>query len=509
MVFTTTFFLFVFLPASFFLYFLSYKLESSDILAIGHTCRISDCILIALSLIFYGWTCFDNVYKLCCYIIIIYLLAFLIWIGKSRVKNLLIVGRNADWQCVDERGGHVSCDGNHKSLYVLGLLLILSALFYYKYFNFTVDNLNVLFGLGMKDKTILAPLGISFITFSAISYLSDVFTGKAKPGSLIDCALYITFFPKVVSGPIVLWRDFACGLPKRVISIDNCVDGVNRIIIGFAKKLILADMFGLYISEIERSGAYGIDCPTAWLSALLYMLQIYYDFAGYSDIAIGLAKITGFDFKENFNFPYRSRSISEFWRRWHVSLGTWFKEYVYIPLGGSRVSKNRTLLNLAIVFALTGIWHGANWTYILWGSINGIMVIIERVAENKRFYQKTPDVLKWLFSMFVTLICWELFRFQHIKDFWNWVLIAIGYITYPSVNFTWEYFLDCRLLVLAVIGILGATVLGRESVQEFLHKYENSQAYFIVREMMLLALFAVSILCMVNSTYSPFIYFQY
>ena len=146
----------------------------------------------------------------------------------------------------------------------------------------------------MKDKTILAPLGISFITFSAISYMSDIFTGKAKPGSLIDCALYITFFPKVVSGPIVLWRDFACGLPKRVISIDNCVDGVNRIIIGFAKKLILADMFGLYISEIERSGAYGIDCPTAWLSALLYMLQIYYDFAGYSDIAIGLAKITGF-----------------------------------------------------------------------------------------------------------------------------------------------------------------------------------------------------------------------
>lgn len=471
--------------------------------AVLRKCRISDCILIVLSLGFYGWACFDNIHKLCGYIAIVYLLTFLMGRG-TKVQYLLIADCRPDG---NQR--RILRFDKTKVAYIIGLLLTLSALFYYKYFNFTIDNLNALFGLGMKDKTILAPLGISFITFSAISYLSDVFTGKAKPGSLIDCALYITFFPKVVSGPIVLWRDFVGEFPKRVISIDNCVDGVNRIIIGFAKKLILADMFGLYISEIERSGAYGIDCPTAWLSALLYMLQIYYDFAGYSDIAIGLAKITGFDFKENFNFPYRSRSISEFWRRWHISLGTWFKEYVYIPLGGSRVSKNRTLLNLAIVFALTGIWHGANWTYILWGSINGIMVIIERVAENKRFYQKTPDVLKWLFSMFVTLICWELFRFHHIKDFWNWVLIAIGHITYPSVNFTWEYFLDCRLLVLVVIGILGATVLGRGSVQEFLRKYENSQAYFIVREIMLLALFTVSILCMINSTYSPFIYFQY
>ena len=509
MVFTTAFFFFSFLPVSILCYFFIHRLERVCALAILRKLRLSDWILIVYSIVFYSWTCFNNISKLCCYIFIVYLLAFLIWIGKPSVKSLLIVGNNADWQCIDKNGQHMSHAGKSRMLYILGLLLVLSALFYYKYFNFTIDNLNALFELGMKDKTILAPLGISFITFSAISYLADVFTGKAKPGSLIDCALYITFFPKVVSGPIVLWRDFAGELPKRVISVDNCVDGVNRIIIGFAKKLILADMFGLYISEIERSGAYGIDCTTAWLSALLYMLQIYYDFAGYSDIAIGLAKITGFDFKENFNFPYRSRSISEFWRRWHISLGTWFKEYVYIPLGGSRVSKNRTLLNLAIVFALTGIWHGANWTYILWGSINGIMVIIERVAENKRFYQKTPDILKWLFSMFVTLICWELFRFHHIKDFWNWVLIAIGHITYPSVNFTWEYFLDCRLLVLVVIGILGATVLGRSSVQEFLHKYESSQAYFILREMMLLALFAVSILCMINSTYSPFIYFQY
>lgn len=503
MVFTTTFFLFIFLPISILFYLLAYKLERLSHLGIFRRFRISDCILITFSLSFYGWACFDDIYKLCGYIFIIYFLALFAG-GGIRVQYAIFADSVSD----DNRHGSLRL-GKARVFYILGLLLVLFALFYYKYFTFTIDNLNTLLRLGLKDKTVLAPLGVSFITFSAISYLTDVYTGRSKPGSLIDCALYITFFPKVVSGPIVLWRDFASGLPQRTINIDNCLAGINRIIIGFAKKLILADMFGLYIHEIETSGAYGIDSATAWLSALLYMLQIYYDFAGYSDIAIGLAKVTGFDFKENFNFPYRSRSISEFWRRWHISLGTWFKEYVYIPLGGSRINKGRTLLNLAIVFALTGIWHGANWTYILWGSINGAMVILERVVEYKKFYQKMPDMLKWLFSMIVTLICWELFRFQHIQDFWNWVLIAVGYVTYPSVNFTWEYFLDLRLSVLVIIGILGATALGRDSVQELLHKNDNTKGYLILKEMLLLALFFISVLCMVNSTYSPFIYFQY
>ena len=268
-------------------------------------------------------------------------------------------------------------------------------------------------------------------------------------------------------------------------------------------------MFGLYLHEIENSGAYGIDCPTAWLSALLYMLQIYYDFAGYSDIAIGLARIVGFNFNENFNFPYRSRSISEFWRRWHISLGAWFKEYVYIPLGGSRKGQLRTLANLAIVFALTGIWHGANWTYILWGSINGVMVICERISGNKAFYKKIPDIAKWLFSMFITMICWELFRFQRITDFWKWCAVASGGLTYPSIDFTWEYFLDFRLLVLIASGVFGATALGNDRIQKFLRCAVSPKAAFISWEIILLCVFAVSILCMVNSTYSPFIYFQY
>lgn len=188
-------------------------------------------------------------------------------------------------------------------------------------------------GSSNEPQSILAPLGLSFITFSAISYLADIYRGNASAGSLIDCALYITFFPKVISGPIVLWKDFQAQIKQRKMSLNLSADGINRIIIGFAKKVLLADTFGACLTNI---GTQGIDQLTAFGTLILYMLQIYYDFAGYSDIAIGLAKLFGFEFKENFDFPYRSKSISEFWRRWHISLGSWFRQYVYFPLGGSR-----------------------------------------------------------------------------------------------------------------------------------------------------------------------------
>lgn len=396
-----------------------------------------------------------------------------------------------------------------KKTIICGVLLILAILFNYKYLNFSIKNINYFFDIGLKERTILAPLGISFITFSAISYLVDIYTGKAKAGNIIDCLLYLTFFPKIVSGPIVLWRDFQNQIQTREININKCVNGVNRIIIGFAKKLILADMFGMCIGEIQKSAAYGIDIISAWLCVLLYMLQIYYDFAGYSDIAIGVAKILGFDFKENFNFPYRSRSISEFWRRWHISLGTWFREYVYIPLGGSRMGKTRTIINLAVVFFLTGIWHGASWTYIIWGATNGGIVIIERIISDKSINKKIPNIIKWSFSMFVVMICWELFRFQNMSDFWSWVSIMLGRTTFAHIDLTWRYFLDYRMIVLTSIGILGATVLGESKILVAKEQIVKTKIGFAMQEALLLCLFVVSLFCMVSSSYHPFIYFQY
>ncbi|MBP3673227.1 MAG: MBOAT family protein [Oscillospiraceae bacterium] len=226
------------------------------------------------------------------------------------------------------------------------VVLVSFWLLYAKYSNLLIKLWNWLQD-SVESKSVSAALGLSFITFSAISYLVDIYRGNASAGTLIDCALYITFFPKVVSGPIVLWKDFKDQIHCGRSSLNQTVDGLNRIMIGFAKKMILADQFGLCLSKIPDSR---VDVATAWGAAFLYMLQIYFDFSGYSDIAIGLAKIFGFDFKENFNYPYRSKSISEFWRRWHISLGTWFREYIYIPLGGSRNGLKTTLRNLAVVF---------------------------------------------------------------------------------------------------------------------------------------------------------------
>ncbi|MGC4017980.1 MAG: MBOAT family O-acyltransferase [Muricomes sp.] len=244
------------------------------------------------------------------------------------------------------------------------------------------------------------PLGISFITFSAVSYVVDIYRGDSSAGSILDTALYISFFPKVVSGPIVLWKDFQPQIKNRTVNDVQFMDGLNRIMIGYAKKVLLADSFGLMVADIQQKMEAGMDVPTAWWCALLYMLQIYYDFAGYSDIALGFGKLLGFQFKENFHFPYVSASITEFWRRWHISLGAWFREYIYIPLGGNRKGKTRTLVNLFIVFLVTGIWHGAGWNYGLGSNIyskfNLQPVYLFSILKEKAAYEKTENIYEHL-----------------------------------------------------------------------------------------------------------------
>ena len=348
-------------------------------------------------------------------------------------------------------------------------------------------------------------MGISFITFSAISYLADIYMGKDKAGNLIDCVLYLVFFPKVVSGPIILWRDFSKQIPTRQISLNSITNGVNRIMIGFAKKLIFADTFGACIA----SAASAIDVPTAWGIALLYMIQIYYDFSGYSDIAIGLASMLGYTFYDNFNFPYLSLSITEFWRRWHISLGTWFREYIYFPLGGSRRGKKRAIANVAIVFILTGIWHGAGWTYMLWGAINGICNIVEKLVSDKTWYQKTPKIVKWFGTMGVTFFCWELFRFNDMSACTQWFKIMFGLTRFTDISHTWQYYFDLRMIVLVMVAIIGATVFGLPKIQAIYHRSIQKPCVFLIHQIVIIALFVIAILFMVNSTYSPFIYFQY
>ena len=239
------------------------------------------------------------------------------------------------------------------------------------------------------------------------------------------------------------------------------------------------------------------------------MLQIYYDFAGYSDIAIGLCKLFGFDVKENFNFPYRSKSISEFWRRWHISLGTWFREYVYYPRGGSRAGFLKTLRNLSIVFLLTGIWHGAGLNYLLWGVLNGAIVLVERILQDTKLYKKTPSFIKYGFTMFAVLMLWQLFRFQKLSDLSAFFGIMNGTVTFDSIYYSWQHFFDARMITFVIIGVLGATVLGSKHCKKVYDKVVATKVGFAVQEVLLLVLFVIAILFIVNSTYSPFIYFQY
>ncbi len=488
--FTTQIFTFAFFPISLICYYLCFFLQKR--ISFLRKMRLADLCVIALSFGFYAWALFDDVLRFCVFILFVYICGCIVALLRMRNSTLKINDKGED-----------------KSISlallaaIIGCGILVCVLVYYKYQNVTTPIVNFLFKQSNTPKSIVALLGLSFITFSAVSYIVDIYRNKADAGNIIDCALYLSFFPKVVSGPIVLWKDFKAITPE--ISLDGISQGVLRVMIGFAKKIILADSFGACIAKVP----YDMDVMTAWGVALLYMLQIYYDFSGYSDIAIGISKMMGYNFEENFNFPYLSTSITEFWRRWHISLGKWFREYIYFPLGGSRKGEKRTIINIAIVFLLTGIWHGAGFTYMLWGIINGACNIAEKLLAGNKIYLKTPKFIKWFFTMGVTFFCWQIFRAANIRTAGRMILSMFGLFNYENVVYTAQYYFDVQMLVLMAIGIIGATVFGLPSVQSVYKRSLETKIGYTVNVALSVALFILAILFMVNSTYSPFLYFQY
>ena len=351
--FTAQTFLFIFLPLSIVAYLLCTRL---------HRPLLNNILLVLMSLAFYVFCGLHALVVFLGLIVFVYLMGVLI--GYAR-------------QAAGEKAS--------RRWMALGAAALVALLFLCKYLTFLLDTLSALLPLELSFDGLIVPAGLSFIVFESISYLVDISRGLATPGSPLDAFVFLSLFPKVISGPIVLWRDFQPQLAQRPEpDADDAVEGLRRIIIGYSKKAILADTFGAQIARIDGVLlAGGVDTPTMWLRALLYFFQLYYDFSGYSDIAIGLCRVFGFSIKENFNFPYISTSITEFWRRWHISLGSWFREYVYFPLGGNR--RGNVYLNLFVVFLLTGIWHGANWTFLLWGVINGVFVVAERYVRNQKW----------------------------------------------------------------------------------------------------------------------------
>lgn len=466
MPFTSAGFLFFFLPITIILYYIFNYIGNK---------KLTNLLLILFSLSFYMVSGLRTTIYLSLFIIIIYLSSKILEYIKTKVIK--------------------------RSFFILSLLFIILTLSYYKYITFIIELFQVKAGVF----SVIVPLGLSFIMFEAISYLVDIYKGDAKSGSLIDVFLFFTFFPKIASGPIVLWKDFSSQIYNRTVSVDLFFSGMNRVMIGFAKKSIIADSLGVVVNDITSNAPLGIDSPTAIFGALCYFLQIYYDFSGYSDIAIGISRILGFKFKENFNYPYTSLSIGEFWRRWHISLGSWFREYIYIPLGGNR---KHVYINLFIVFLITGIWHGSTINFVLWGIAHGILIMMERLAREKVWYVKMPAIFKWLFTMIFIYLTWLIFMIPSLSEAIIYYKAMLG-IPSGNIYFTFEYFVNRKIVLIIFVALIGV-LIGKWKELEFIKQWlKNSKMGVVVSQVTCMLLFILAILFMMNSSYSPFLYFQF
>jgi len=480
MVFSSVIFLFLFLPLVLSVYYLVRK-------------KYRNFTLLAFSLLFYFWGEGKYVVILCAYMVCNYF--FGLAIERAKSKETAVGDKKA------------------KLALAVALAFNLSLLVFFKYFNFLVDNFNGIFafsGVSLSVKKIHLPIGISFFSFQAMSYVIDIYRRDVKAQkNLINFSMYKALFPQLIAGPIVRYRDVASQVDERSESLDKFLRGLRRFILGLGKKVLIANTVATV-----ADGAFGAklsECSTglAWLGVVCYALQIYFDFSGYSDMAIGLGKMFGFDFLENFNFPYISRSIREFWRRWHMSLSFWFRDYLYIPLGGSRAGASRLYLNQLVVFFLCGLWHGASWTFIAWGLWHGAFLVLERTRFGK-LLDRVPRPLQHAYAVLVVLIGWVLFRADTLP-------LAIAYLkamfflssgTIPAVEY-----LNTKIVLAILAGLIGCTPIAaglvaraKESVvgQAFARR-----GLALASSLFLVAVFLGSIILVSTNTYNPFIYFRF
>lgn len=467
MLFSSLTFLFLFLPITIILYYLVKNRTAKNI------------VLLLASLFFYAW----GEPKLIIYMIVIILISYIsgLLINKYENKKRTLV-------------------------FVLSLIAILSFLIYFKYFTFILDNIKHIFGLNLTIKNIVMPIGISFYTFQILSYLIDLYRKKIKvQKNIILLSLYVTLFPQLVAGPIVRYETVENELRTRTENFDSLISGIKRFIKGLAKKVIISNnvalVADLIFENISNSGNI-IGTSAAWLGAICYTLQIYYDFSGYSDMAIGLGKIFGFNFLENFNFPYIANSITDFWRRWHISLSTWFRDYIYIPLGGNRVGKKRWLLNILIVWMLTGLWHGAAWNFVIWGLYFAFLLIIEKIYLLKKL-DKLPNVIRWLYSIILIIIGWVIFRSNTLGDITfmlnrMFIFKSTDYVQLFAINN-----ISYELIYLIPAIILSFPIWNKINI-----KISDNYKYLITT-CFYFALFIICIVMLVSSNFNPFIYFRF
>lgn len=465
MLFTSISFLYYFLPALIIIYFITPK-------------KYKNIILLIASLLFYFYGEPKYVFLMIAEIVIAYTGAILIDKYKNQSKNILII-----------------------TLFIHVLLLII-----FKYTDFIIQTINDISNANIKLLNIALPIGISFYTFQIISYVIDVYNGKVKvQKNIINLATYISLFPQLVAGPIVRYQTVEKELDDRVHSFNNFAYGIRRFSIGLAKKVLIANALGELCTK-----AFVLNETTVifyWIFGISYMLQLYFDFSAYSDMAIGLGRIFGFNFPENFNYPYISKSITEFWRRWHISLGTWFKDYVYIPLGGNRDGKYKQIRNILIVWLLTGIWHGANWTFLIWGLLFGIILIIEKIFLNK-FMEKLPSFIKRIYVLFIVMILFIIFNAENMSVALTNIKGLFGMNGEIFVNDYTLHYLKSYLPLL-IIAFLGATPFIKTLIDKLRkNKYVNN-IINILEPILIVIILVVVTSYLIDNSYNPFLYFRF
>ena len=465
MLFTSISFLYYFLPALIIIYFITPK-------------KYKNIILLIASLLFYFYGEPKYVFLMIVEIVIAYIGAILIDKYKSQSKNILII-----------------------TLFIHVFLLII-----FKYTDFIIQTINDISNANIKLLNIALPIGISFYTFQIISYVIDVYNGKVKvQKNIINLATYISLFPQLVAGPIVRYQTVEKELDDRVHSFNNFAYGIRRFSIGLAKKVLIANALGELCTK-----AFVLNETTVifyWIFGISYMLQLYFDFSAYSDMAIGLGRIFGFNFPENFNYPYISKSITEFWRRWHISLGTWFKDYVYIPLGGNRDGKYKQIRNILIVWLLTGIWHGANWTFLIWGLLFGIILIIEKIFLNK-FMEKLPSFIKRIYVLFIVMILFIIFNAENMSVALTNIKGLFGMNGEVFINDYTLHYLKSYLPLL-IIAFFGATPFIKILIDKLRkNKYANN-IINILEPILIVMILVVVTSYLIDNSYNPFLYFRF
>ena len=393
-----------------------------------------------------------------------------------------------------------------KSILVSLLAIHIGALGLFKYSDFTINNINQILGSKIPLLKLALPIGISFYTFQIISYVVDVYRGKVKAQkSFLKLATYVSLFPQLIAGPIVRYETIEKELDSRTSNFENFAYGVRRFVIGLGKKVLIANMLGELCDVFSTTNENSI--LIYWIFAISYSLQIYFDFSAYSDMAIGLGRMFGFHFLENFNYPYISKSITEFWRRWHMSLSSWFRDYVYIPLGGNRKGTIILVRNIFIVWALTGIWHGANWTFVIWGLMFGIMLIIEKLFLTKHL-EKMPSILQRIYVLFTVMISFIIFNANSIGEAWNNIIGLFGANGESLINASTVYYLKSYLVVL-VIAIIGSTPLLKNIIEKLKTKTNANKIINLLEPIAMTSILIIVTAYLVDNSYNPFLYFRF